>query len=310
MIPLLDLQHAQLDQADGPLARACESYGFFYLSGHDIPLTEQKAVLTFASEFFAQTLSVKNQIRRTKTNSWGYFDAELTKNQADWKEILDIGPATKGGPLAGSFPQWPQTPGFRACLDGFRAKLHDVAIAIMSAIVKTISPEHIPPHAFTDHSSFIRLNHYPPCPDPVRDTAPFIANDGKLGISHHTDSGAVTVLLQDSQPGLQVYNGNRWQTLIPPAGALIINVGDIVQVWSNDLYRAPVHRVLAHTTKTRLSLPYFLNPAYDYNYAPLETDVPRYKPINWGEFRSKRSAGDYADLGSEVQISDYRLDRV
>ena len=87
MIPLLDLQHAQLDQADGPLARACESYGFFYLSGHDIPLTEQKAVLNFASEFFAQTLSVKNQIRRTETNSWGYFDAELTKNQTDWTTI-------------------------------------------------------------------------------------------------------------------------------------------------------------------------------------------------------------------------------
>ena len=93
-------------------------------------------------------------------------------------------------------------------------------------------------------------------------------------------------------------------------GALIINIGDVIQVWSNDRYRAPLHRVLANTTQSRYSAPFFLNPGYDTVYAPLAGALdgarPRYRPINWGEFRAGRAAGDYADLGEEIQISDFR----
>ena len=65
---------------------------------------------------------------------------------------------------------------------------------------------------------------------------------GNLGISHHTDAGAVTVLLQDGQPGLQVLrrNGGKketWHDVEARRGDLIINIGDVVQVWSNDLYQ-------------------------------------------------------------------------
>ena len=62
----------------------------------------------------------------------------------------------------------------------------------------------------------------------------------------------------------------------------------------------------ASANDRRISIPYFLNPAYNYNYAPL-LGQPRYRQINWGEFRSQRSAGDYADLGSEIQISDFAI---
>ena len=66
--------------------------------------------------------------------------------------------------------------------------------------------------------------------------------EGSLGISHHTDAGAVTVLLQDGQPGLQVLrrNGGKketWHDVEARRGDLIINIGDVVQVWSNDLYQ-------------------------------------------------------------------------
>ena len=65
---------------------------------------------------------------------------------------------------------------------------------------------------------------------------------GSLGISHHTDAGAVTVLLQDGQPGLQVLrrNGGKketWHDVEARRGDLIINIGDVVQVWSNDQYQ-------------------------------------------------------------------------
>ena len=96
----------------------------------------------------------------------------------------------------------------------------------------------------------------------------------------------------------------------PGDGALTINVGDMMQVWSNDVYRAPLHRVLADRTRRRYSAPFFYNPAHACMVAPIPTSAaaaPRYCPLNWGEFRRRRFEGDYGDYGTEVQISQWRL---
>jgi isopenicillin N synthase-like dioxygenase len=137
------------------------------------------------------------------------------------------------------------------------------------------------------------------------------APDEHLGISHHTDAGALTVLLTDDQAGLQFEHDGAWQTVEPLPGALTVNIGDIVQVWSNDRYRAPLHRVLASATAERFSAPFFYNPSYELDYAPLpgvvsDASPARYEPINWGAFRAGRAAGDYADHGEEIQISHFR----
>ena len=74
----------------------------------------------------------------------------------------------------------------------------------------------------------------------------------------------------------------------------MVNIGDVVQVWSNDRYRAALHRVLANTRQPRYSAPFFYCPAYDTDYAPLPSTVdtahpPRYRAINWAEFRARRA---------------------
>ena len=73
-----------------------------------------------------------------------------------------------------------------------------------------------------------------------------------------------------------------------------------------------MHRGLANAAAERYSVAFFLNPAYRAVYAPLPTTVdtrnpPRYRPINWREFRDKRAAGDYADYGEYAQISQYAI---
>jgi isopenicillin N synthase-like dioxygenase len=97
----------------------------------------------------------------------------------------------------------------------------------------------------------------------------------------------------------------------PLAGAFVVNIGDMVQVWSNDAYRAPLHRVLAMDAVERYSLPFFYNPAYRAAVAPLAAAMQRtgpahYDAIPWGAYRRRRADGDFADYGAEVQISDYR----
>ena len=159
---------------------------------------------------------------------------------------------------------------------------------------------------------YLRLNHYPLCENPAPADAPTGPPVGHLGISHHSDAGAVTVLLQDGHSGLQVERNGTWHNVDADRGSIIINIGDVVQVWSNDRYQAPLHRVLASDCHVRYSAPFFLNPSFQTDYAPLQTahrnDSPRYRPINWGDFRNGRAAGDYADVGEEIQIAHYRID--
>jgi isopenicillin N synthase-like dioxygenase len=171
-------------------------------------------------------------------------------------------------------------------------------------------PSALAPYFRPDHTSFLRLNYYPRCPAPARPTDLSMARDGHLGVNHHTDSGALTLLLQDEQPGLEVFHDNGWHLVEPLRDALVVNIGDIVQVWSNDRYTAALHRGLVSADAERFSAPFFFNPAYSTRYAPLPSTVdaqhpPRYRPIHWGEFRARRAAGDYADHGAYHSINQY-----
>jgi isopenicillin N synthase-like dioxygenase len=207
-------------------------------------------------------------------------------------------------------------PEFRSAVLDYYAECEALAFRLLIAVANNlgVASQCLLAGFLPEHSSFLRLNYYPTCPTPERPQGIATPSAGHLGLNHHTDAGALTLLLQDDQPGLEVYRDGEWHLVEPRPGALVVNIGDIVQVWSNDRYTAALHRVIANADAERFSIPYFMSPAYSARYAPLPTtfdgsdlsDPPRYRPINWGEFYRKRVAGDYANVGEEVQISHYR----
>jgi len=151
------------------------------------------------------------------------------------------------------------------------------------------------------HTSYLRLNFY----------APYAGDDPtQLAISPHKDAGFLTVLAQDTGcHSLQVRDRARpgeWVTVVPEHDAFTINTGDMAQMYSNNRYRAPEHRVLTHPNTPRQSAPFFYNPAYTSAVAPLPSlGAPQYDELYWGYFRAQRFAGDFADYGTEIQISDF-----
>ncbi len=280
------------------------------LKMNGIPSAVTGALHQAMKTFFALPGSAKRAISRSLDNPWGYYDAELTKNVRDWKEVFDYGPPEAGRMI----PQWPQgLPQLRAAVLDFYGHCEKLAFKLLAMIERNLgaTPEQLAMHFRGGHSSFLRLNHYPACPAVA---APGSEQGSRLGVNHHTDAGALTILLQDTQPGLQVWREDEWQLVPSLPGALVINLGDMVQVWSNDRYRAALHRVITHTSANRFSAPFFFSPAYSTNYQPLPGTVDaanpaRYRSINWGEFRSRRAQGDYGDYGEEVQLNQYRLDQ-
>lgn len=302
----------RLDQADElqRLDAACRKWGFFELTDHGVSPAERTHVLDAMTSFFAQPMDAKQQISRNASNPWGFYDRELTKNTPDWKQIYDIGDAEDEGPLAGCEPQWPQNlAGFRETINGHRAHCERIAMQLLEAIASRLGDNagSIGDAFSPSHTSFLRLNYYPLCSTPEAPAGVQVAREGHLGINHHTDAGALTVLMQDATDGLQVHKNGAWHTISPAENSLIINIGDVFQVWSNDRYQAPLHRVLANAQVERYSAAYFYNPAATATYAPLPgTGSPGYRPIGWGEFRNARAAGDFANTGEEIQISHYR----
>lgn len=307
-IPVIDLADAEAPDTVRAIGRACRDWGFFQAIGHGVDPRLIANVQWQMRDFFAQPLAAKQAIVRSEQNPWGFYDRELTRQTPDWKQIYDVGPAS-GDVIR---PQWPAAlPQFRPAIEAFYEACNSVSMRILNAISLSLG---MPANALDryfrpEHTSFLRLNYYPECPTPARPADASVARLGHLGVNHHTDAGAVTVLFQD-EPGLEVFHDETWQLVRPRSDALVINIGDIVQVWSNDLYRAALHRALVRPDLARFTAAFFLNPPYSVDYAPLPSVVDaghpaRYRAINWGEFRSRRTAGDYANQGEYAQINQY-----
>lgn len=322
MLDLGGLSQAELSRdLVAQVADAATRFGFFQVVNHGISSTLLADVWDQATAFFAQPLAVKRQIMRTKDNARGYYDRELTKNARDLKEVVDLGHVPfpelglnddRNHQAVDGQNQWPDIDGFAHTMVRYLQACEQVSSFLLGAFSAGLGEprDRLDQHFGHDHTSFLRLNNYPLEDVLLAEETNNVAALGDMALHHHTDAGALTLLLQDDVGGLQVDTQDGWIDVEPLAGALVVNTGDMMQVWSNDQYRAALHRVRPVTDRPRCSLPYFFNPSYSTDYAPLdgsvtEGDRAHYRSINWGHFRQARADGDYADYGAEVQISDF-----
>ncbi len=312
---LEDAESAAARPAIEAIASACQSWGFFQVVNHGIADDLIERVWQQTRALFAAPLQEKLAILRSKENPWGFYNNELTKNQRDKKEIFDF---TSEGvdPIYQQSNRWPEgRPEFTSNMRDYFDACGRLSLTLLEAFCLGLDLPARFLHADFDgnHTGFLRLNYYP-VNDPLAGTDCEPRDDADLGVHHHTDAGALTVLMQDDVGGLQVYREGYWYDVTPTAGAMVINTGDMMQVWSNDIYKAAIHRGLAMHNRDRYSLPFFFNPAAGCRISPLPSVIdsarpPAYDSIEWASFRGKRTDGDYADYGTEVQISQFRTDK-
>jgi isopenicillin N synthase-like dioxygenase len=301
------------EQAVHEIAKACREWGFFQVINHGVSDALIDTVWHQTRSFFTGPAAAKQAILRTRENPWGYYNNELTKNQRDKKEVFDF--TTDGtDPIYGAENRWPDVgTEFRDSMRAYLDACTRLSLTLLEAFCVGLDlPAEFMHHDFAgNHTGFIRLNYYP-IADPLASGNGQELPDADMGVHHHSDAGALTVLLQDDVGGLQVFRDGYWHDIPSVPGAFVINTGDMMQVWSNDIYQAAIHRVLAMHSRDRYSIPFFFNPAAATEVSPLPSAVseerpPRYRSINWSEFRGKRTDGDYADYGPEVQIAQYKI---
>lgn len=298
------------------IAQAASAAGFFQLINHGADAALLARMTAAMHAFFDLPLEDKLKARRTQDNAMGYANDELTKQTRDLKELFDfcrvphphLPDDHPDNHTIDGYNRWPQgQPELRAAMMEYYAEVERCSFRLLEAFCLGLGLERTALHHLFkgQHTGFLRLNYYPVLPEGQQGQ--------QMGVHHHTDAGFLTILVQDDVPGLQMLDSSgQWQLVEPIPGALTINVGDQCQVLSNDRFKAPLHRVLPSRGRKRYSAPFFFNPRPDADISPLpmfidEQHPPAFRPINWGRFRSLRFAGDYADVGEEVQISHYRL---
>ncbi|KAJ0983235.1 hypothetical protein J5N97_011490 [Dioscorea zingiberensis] len=140
---------------------------------------------------------------------------------------------------------------------------------------------------------YLRLNRYPPCPVP----------GGLFGLIPHTDSDFLTILCQDQVGGLQLMKDGRWITVKPNPSALVVNIGDLFQAWSNGVYKSVEHRVISNPNQERFSVAYFMCPSYD-SIIQSQAETAIYRRFSFREFRQQVQE-DVKLIGYKVGLSRF-----
>jgi isopenicillin N synthase-like dioxygenase len=289
------------------LRMACIDVGFFYLSGHSIPSGELDEAISWGHRFFDLPLETKMRFRSTAPAETGFvrvggINPEANADKAaDLKERFvlarELGASvSSNGVGAGALSRWPTDdvlPGFTQFMTAHLSKRIALARAIVRAFALSL---HLPETYFDRYYEQMALvsliNYYPPL-----DAA--TVKKEQWSFSPHTDYGGFTLLSQDSLGGLQVRNSTgEWINVPPIDNTFVVNIGDLMAMWTNDLYTSNLHRAANVSGAARISIPFFASPKGDSVIRCIETcqspeNPPRYPPVTAGEYiRSLIAKGD------------------
>ena len=300
MIPVLDWNAF----AQGPegfardLGAACRGPGFFLLTGHGVPEALTQDVFAGAARFFAQDDARKaplSILKNPHNRGWAAEGSERldeTSGQVDRKEAFNIGldlaaddPRVIAGEAFRGLNVWPDLPGFRATMLAYFDAVWRLGVDLHRAFARDLGlAEHFFDDKFDAPLATLRLLSYPPGTGAA----------GEIGAGAHTDYGSVTLLLTDGEAGLQVRpRGGDWTDVPHVPGAFVVNIGDCLMRWTNDIYVSTPHRVLP-PKRARKSVAFFLDPNPDAVIAALPgTGAPKYTPVTGADYLRSRLDATY-----------------
>jgi isopenicillin N synthase-like dioxygenase len=250
------------------IRQASVEVGFFYVRGHNVPSRLMQDMLAQARQFFARPEAEKRRIQVNKAHR-GYVPfAQTTLGRAykpDLKESLNFAyPFQPGDPyLAAGKPligvnQWPDDePLLRATAEAYYDAVFELGQRVLEGFALALDLERGFFRALYRRPLVrARLIHYPPQAEATA--------EGQFGAAPHTDWGCITVLWQDDVGGLQVRNrSGQWIDAPPLPDTFVINIGDMLERWSNDLFVSTPHRVVNASGRERYSIPVFYDPDFE-----------------------------------------------
>ncbi|XP_016559561.2 protein SRG1 [Capsicum annuum] len=260
---------------------ACREWGFFQLINHGVSDSVIDRVKKDTQDFFNLPLEDKKKLKQMDGDLDGYGQAFVVSEdqKLDWADMFFL---TTNPPYLRKqhiFSHLPQP--FRETVELYAAELKILALKIIDFLAKTLNmDEEYIREMFGEGTQAMRMNYYPPCPQP----------DKVIGLTSHSDAVALTILLQLNQmEGLQIKKDGVWIPISPLPHAFIINIGDILEIVTNGAYRSIEHRAVVNSKKERLSIATFYSTKFDRQIGPAPSIISAKNPA---KFRSIEAA-DY-----------------
>jgi isopenicillin N synthase-like dioxygenase len=305
---------------------ACTTVGFFYITGHGIKTTCSKT-LKLAERFFSELPQESKDKIHMKGSEYfrGYepasyssvnnFTSKETKEAFNWGYEVGLDPTGGDGKYveldgktvdkANLWPDESDIPGFYAGIKEYYGAVSHFAIRLLEepdrkqiiqlarhlfrlfALSLSLPEDYFEP-VTTHPGGIARLIKYKPStnPKPLSE----LNEDEEIGLGAHTDYECFTLLLQDSNPGLEILSPDgQWISAAPVEGGIVVNVADFLMRWTNGVYKSTVHRVVNRTAETRYSIPLFFSINYDQKVETLpscvsEENPSKYPPITAGKY--------------------------
>ena len=276
------------------LDKICIETGFLIIEGHGVPKKVINEQWDIVSKFFSSPLDIKREVRVPYSGypyGWIGPDQEALAASKGEETPPDLKESFNGGPL--NIPKnikdpaayefcyqpslWPQIDGFREIWESYYSEMESLAKRIMVAFAEALVLESSYFDSFINNPiSALRALYYPETKD--------IIIDKQQRAGAHTDYGSLTILLpQTGTTGLQIKKKNTWIDVPAPQDCFVINIGDLMELWTAGRWVSTLHRVVAKPNQSsRKSLAYFHQPDWE----------AIIKPIN-ASFSEKVVSGPY-----------------
>ncbi|KAI4379388.1 hypothetical protein MLD38_005695 [Melastoma candidum] len=310
----IDLSSSDVRESVSLLKQACLDCGFFYVVNHGISWEFMKEAFEQSKRFFDLPLSEKMRVLRNEKHR-GYtplLDELLDPDNqlhGDYKEGYYIGVEVPEDDPEANKPfygpnVWPDSgvlPGWREIMEKYHRETLEVArrVARIIALALDLDIDFFDkPEMLGKPIATLRLLRYGSgqISDP---------SQGIFGAGAHSDYGLITLLATDDVPGLQICKDRDatpriWEDVAPIKGAFIVNLGDMLERWSNCIFKSTLHRVLGNGQE-RYSIAYFMEPSHDCLVECLPTcksekNPPMFPPITCATYLSQRYSDTHADL--------------
>ncbi len=323
-IPIIDLgpylaaEPGAIDRAAAELRRALTEIGFYFIVNHGVPRAQIRDIFHQAARFHAQPLDRKMEVRIDKHNV-GYLPMRgdtlrtstvqaVTKpnlNEALFvaRDLAPDHPDVVADRRFRSANQWPaDLPGFRASVVAYCETMERLAQRLVRLYARALDlPVEYFDAPFGEPQYKLRMTHYPPQP---------AATDDEFGIAPHTDTSFLTLLAPNDVPGLSIRTQDgQWIDAPALPDAYLVNGGQMLQRWTNDVCLATPHRAVNRSGGERYALAFFCDSTIDWPIAAVPTTVgpdkpPKYPTTWYTDYMTLYQKRTYDLLADDAEAAD------